>query len=56
MTRAQPQTWQIGNVGADAFFDLEAEGLEFWVLSRDGDPLELPYQGIPALAPARARG
>ena len=38
MTRSQPQIWQIGNVGADAFFDLEVEGLEFWVLARDGPP------------------
>ena len=43
MTRSQPQIWQIGNVGADAFFDLEVEGLEFWVLARDGNPLGIPY-------------
>ena len=55
MTRAQPQIWQIGNVGADAFFDLEAEGLEFWVLSRDGNPLELPYKESRLWLPPGAR-
>jgi suppressor of ftsI len=44
MTRGQPQVWQIGNVGADAFFDLEVEGLEFLVLARDGNAFEAPVR------------
>ena len=55
MTRAQPQIWQIGNVGADAFFNLEVEGLEFWILSRDGNPLETPYKETPLWLPPGAR-
>ena len=55
MTRAQPQVWQVGNVGADAFFDMEAEGLEFWVLSRDGNPLAKPYKETHLWLPPGAR-
>jgi FtsP/CotA-like multicopper oxidase with cupredoxin domain len=55
MTRTQPQIWQIGNVGADAFFNLEVEGLEFWVLSRDGNPLETPYRETRLWLPPGAR-
>jgi suppressor of ftsI len=31
------QVWELGNVGADAFFDLTADGFTFWVLSLDGN-------------------
>ncbi len=55
MTRGQPQIWQVGNVGADAFFDLEVEGLAFWVLSRDGNPLERPYRTTRLWLPPGAR-
>ncbi|MET0164079.1 MAG: multicopper oxidase family protein [Vicinamibacterales bacterium] len=55
MTRSQPQIWQIGNVGADAFFDLEVEGLEFWVLARDGNPLSIPYSDTRLWLPPGAR-
>src|SRR5262245_18909554 len=55
MTRSQPQIWQIGNVGADAFFDLEVEGLEFWVLARDGNPLTIPYMATRLFLPPGAR-
>ena len=55
MTRGQPQVWQVGNVGADAFFNLEVEGLEFWVLARDGNPLEKPYKETRLWLPPGAR-
>jgi suppressor of ftsI len=55
MTRGQPQIWQIGNVGADAFFNLEVEGLEFWVLARDGNPLPFPYLDTQLWLPPGAR-
>jgi FtsP/CotA-like multicopper oxidase with cupredoxin domain len=42
--KAQSQIWEIGNVGADAFFDLELEGHTFWVLARDANPLEQPRE------------
>ncbi|HKE87254.1 MAG TPA: multicopper oxidase family protein [Vicinamibacterales bacterium] len=43
-SRAQSQIWEIGNVGADAFFDLELEGHTFWILARDANPLERPQE------------
>ena len=53
LARGQPQIWHIGNVGADAFFDLEIEGLSFWVLSRDGNGLDKPDPGDTPLHSAR---
>jgi FtsP/CotA-like multicopper oxidase with cupredoxin domain len=55
VTRGQPQIWQIGNIGADRFFDLEVEGHEFWVLSRDGNPLAVPYRESHLFIPPGAR-
>ena len=55
LTRGQPQIWHIGNVGADAFFDLEIEGLSFWVLSRDGNGLDKPIQETRLFIPPGAR-
>jgi len=43
--RMQPgewQVWELGNVGADAFFDMTADGFTFWVLSRDGNLVPQP--------------
>ena len=40
--RARPgeyQIWMLGNLGADAFFNLALEDHEFWVLERDGNML-----------------
>jgi suppressor of ftsI len=55
LTRGQPQIWHIGNVGADAFFDLEIERHSVWVLSRDGNPLDRPVQETHLLIPPGAR-
>ncbi len=33
------QIWEIGNLGADAIFDLKLEGHSFWVIERDGNLL-----------------
>jgi FtsP/CotA-like multicopper oxidase with cupredoxin domain len=38
------QIWEIGNLGADSYFDLELDGHSFWVLGRDGNPTELPVK------------
>jgi FtsP/CotA-like multicopper oxidase with cupredoxin domain len=55
LTRGQPQIWHIGNVGADAFFDLEIERHSVWVLSRDGNPLYRPVQETHLFIPPGAR-
>ena len=36
------QVWNLGNLGADAYFDLAIEGLQFWELNRDGNILPKP--------------
>jgi suppressor of ftsI len=54
-TRGQSQIWEIGNVGADAFFNLELEGHSFWVLARDANPLERPREESRLFIPPGAR-
>ena len=43
--RARPgqvEVWEIGNIGADAFFDITIDGHQLWVLNRDGNVLTRP--------------
>ena len=45
--RARPdefQIWQIGNLGADAFFDMQLQGHLMWLIERDGNLLLKPVQ------------
>jgi FtsP/CotA-like multicopper oxidase with cupredoxin domain len=55
MRPGEMQLWEIGHVGADAFFDLQLEGHTFWVLSRDGNPLVKPQQENHLFIPAASR-
>lgn len=55
LNRGEPQIWYIGNIGADAFFDLEIEGLAFWVLARDGNGLDRPVAQRRLFIPPGAR-
>ena len=50
------QIWEIGNLGADAMFDLKLEGHTFWVLERDGNLLLKPVQQSHVFLPPGARG
>jgi suppressor of ftsI len=36
------QVWNLGNLGADAYFDLAVDGAELWELNRDGNMLLAP--------------
>lgn len=36
------EIWEIGNLGADAYFDLALENHKVWVLERDGNALPRP--------------
>ncbi|MEI9902257.1 MAG: hypothetical protein WDN31_21665 [Hyphomicrobium sp.] len=36
------EVWEIGNLGADAYFDLAVDGHKVWVLERDGNALDRP--------------
>jgi FtsP/CotA-like multicopper oxidase with cupredoxin domain len=55
MRPGEMQLWEIGHVGADAFFDLQLEGHTFWVLGRDGNPLVRPQQESHLFIPAASR-
>jgi FtsP/CotA-like multicopper oxidase with cupredoxin domain len=49
------QVWSIGNLGADAFFNLKLEGHRFWVLERDGNYLRRPRLQDTLFLPPGAR-
>ena len=49
------QVWEIGNLGADAFFDLKLAGHTFWVIERDGNLLLRPVRQDHLFLPAGAR-
>lgn len=49
------QIWEIGNLGADGFFDLRLEGHRFWVLERDGNFLRKPVLQDTLFLPPGAR-
>lgn len=56
--RARPgeyQVWMLGNLGADAFFNLALEDHEFWVLERDGNMLRKAEKQETLFLPAGAR-
>jgi FtsP/CotA-like multicopper oxidase with cupredoxin domain len=56
--RARPgefQVWEIGNLGADAFFDLQLDGHRFWVIERDGNLLLDPVRQDSLFLPPGAR-
>ena len=36
------QVWNLGNLGADAYFDLAIDGVQMWEISRDGNIREQP--------------
>ncbi len=51
----QFQVWEIGNLGADAMFDLALAGHTFWVIERDGNLLLKPVQQSHLFLPPGAR-
>ena len=56
--RARPgeyQVWQLGNLGADAFFDMKLEGHQVWLLERDGNLLLEPVRIDHVFLPPGAR-
>ena len=56
--RAQPgewQIWQLGNLGADAFFDMKLDGHEVWLIERDGNLLLKPVKVDHVFLPPGAR-
>ena len=56
--RARPgeyQIWQLGNLGADAFFDMKLDGHEVWLIERDGNLLLQPVRVDHVFLPPGAR-
>lgn len=42
MRPGEMQVWNLGNVGADAYFDLAVDGAQLWEINRDGNVLLQP--------------
>jgi FtsP/CotA-like multicopper oxidase with cupredoxin domain len=56
--RARPgeyQIWQLGNLGADAFFDMKLVGHKLWLIERDGNLLLEPVRVDHVFLPPGAR-
>ena len=49
------EIWEIGNLGADSYFDLAIDGHTFWVIARDGNPLTRPEQVMDVFIPPSSR-
>ncbi|WP_222183776.1 multicopper oxidase family protein [Geminicoccus harenae] len=49
------QVWQLGNLGADAFFDMQLDGHQVWLLERDGNLLAKPVRIDHVFLPPGAR-
>ena len=49
------QVWQLGNLGADAFFDMKLEGHKVWLIERDGNLLLDPVRIDQVFLPPGAR-
>lgn len=55
MRPGEHQIWEIGNVGADAFFDLAIDGHRFFALGHDGNILVEPRVAPNVFLPPGAR-
>jgi suppressor of ftsI len=55
MRPGEHQVWEIGNVGADAFFDLEIQGQQVWAMGHDGNIVIEPSPATSVYLPAGAR-
>jgi suppressor of ftsI len=56
--RARPgeyQVWQLGNIGADAYFDMALEGHKVWLIERDGNVMLKALQVDHVFLPPGAR-
>lgn len=42
MQPGETQVWNLGNVGADAYFDMAINGMQLWEINRDGNVLIQP--------------
>ena len=49
------QVWNLGNVGANAFFDIVVEGAQLWEIGRDGNVLTVPRRLESVFLPPASR-
>lgn len=49
------EVWEIGNLGADAYFDLAIDGHKFWLLEQDGNALDRPVEVDHVFLPPASR-
>jgi suppressor of ftsI len=49
------EIWEIGNLGADAYFDLAIDGHKFWLLEQDGNALDRPIEVDHVFLPPASR-
>jgi FtsP/CotA-like multicopper oxidase with cupredoxin domain len=49
------EIWEIGNIGADSYFDLALDGHKFFVLERDGNALDVPEETDHLFLPPSSR-
>lgn len=49
------EIWEIGNLGADAYFDLAIDGHKFWLLEQDGNALDQPVETDHVFLPPASR-
>ena len=55
MRPGEMQVWHLGNVGADAYFDVAIDGVPLWELSRDGNLRAGPERNASLFLPPGAR-
>jgi FtsP/CotA-like multicopper oxidase with cupredoxin domain len=49
------EIWEIGNIGADSYFDLALDGHKLFVLARDGNALAMPEETDHIFLPPSSR-
>ena len=49
------EVWEIGNIGADSYFDLALDGHKLWVLALDGNALAKPRETDHVFLPPSSR-
>lgn len=55
MRPGEMQVWNLGNLGADAYFDFAVDGVQLWEINRDGNVLVQPKPLSSVYLPPGAR-
>jgi FtsP/CotA-like multicopper oxidase with cupredoxin domain len=49
------EIWELGNIGADSYFDIAIDDHRFWVIDRDGNPVIRPQRVDHVFLPPASR-